>query len=101
MNNNIFEIFAGEYVKILLNRSERQTVELNGRLKTVENPMTITGFMIDECDEFYYLGLQPNQLSKCVSKRHVVIVEMSDPDEEQINFINGIIETPEDPNSVN
>jgi hypothetical protein len=96
MGTNIFEVLCGEFVKITLNVTDNQIVELDGRLKTIGNLLTVKGFLIDMDDEFYYLGLEPNVLNRCVPRTKVCLIDISDPDEDQINYIEELIPTPKD-----
>lgn len=101
VNNNILEMLLGEFIKLTLKRSLKQTVEIRGTYKTIESPFKVYGYLIDIDDEYYYLGLEPNQLHKCVPKTSVDMLELADPDEKNIEFMEDIVETPNNPNGIN
>lgn len=74
--NHLFELFAGEYVSILLNmqiESVSQNLETVDMIKT---PLNITGYLTDEDDDYYYLGHEPNIYNQAVKKNMIVHLEV-------------------------
>lgn len=74
--SHLFELFAGEYVSILLNmqiESVSQNLETVDMLKT---PLNITGYLTDEDDDYYYLGHEPNVYNQAVKKNMIVHLEV-------------------------
>lgn len=76
MSNRVFENFAGEFVVILLNKDTKQTVEMDGRLQIVYSPAIVEGFLIDEDDEYYYIGHSPKSFDQVINKKYIVHIEL-------------------------
>ncbi len=98
MSNRVFESFAGEYVVILLNKDTRQTVEMDGKLQIVHSPAIIEGFLIDEDDEYYYVGHSPKAFNQVINKKYIVHMEIgSETDSKKTNdFLNHLVATPDE-----
>lgn len=76
MGNRVFENFAGEFVVILLNKDTRQTIEMEGRLQIVYSPAIIEGYLIDEDDEYYYIGHSPKSFDQVINKKYIIHMEL-------------------------
>lgn len=79
----LFEIFCGDFVQIHLNKNLKQTVQVGDQLKTIETTIVLEGFLTDEDDKYYYLGLEPEHYHIAVDKKQVVTIEISNPDAER------------------
>ena len=102
--NRIFENFCGEYVEIRLNRDNKQTAEANGRLVTVYTQNVIRGYMVDEDDEYYYIGHNPESFSQAVNKRDIVHIGIGNENEdvvEQQDLLDGLVDRPESKSDYN
>lgn len=74
--SHLFELFAGEYVSILLNmqiESVSQNVETIDMVKT---PLNITGYLTDEDDEYFYLGHEPDVYNQAIKKEMIMHLEV-------------------------
>lgn len=100
MSNRVFENFAGEFVVILLNRDTKQTVEMEGRLQVICSPAIIEGYLVDEDDEYYYVGVTPKSFNQVINKKYIIHMELaSEPDAKKNNdFLSQIPEPDEDTN---
>lgn len=98
MSNRVFENFAGEFVVILLNRDTKQTVEMEGRLQVICSPAIIEGYLVDEDDEYYYVGVTPKTFNQAINKKYIIHMELgSEPDSKKKNdFLSQIPEPDED-----
>jgi hypothetical protein len=103
MSNRVFENFAGEFVVILLNKDTRQTVEMEGRLQIVHSPAIIEGYLIDEDDEYYYIGHSPKSFNQVINKRYIVHMELgSENSSNKTNtYLNDLVPTPDEETGYN
>lgn len=103
MSNRVFENFAGEFVVILLNKDTKQTVEMNGKLHIVYSPAIIEGFLIDEDDEYYYVGHSPKSFDQVINKKYIVHIEVgSETKPKKTNeFINSFASLPDEDTEFN
>ena len=96
--NRIFESFCGEYVETRLNKDNRQTIEMGGKIVTVHSQNIIKGFLVDEDDEYYYVGHNPETFSHAVNKRYIVHIGATNETEreaEQQELLDGLVDRPE------
>ena len=77
-SDRLFEIFAGEYVAIIIDQSMEQTVTNGETLQTVKSPLSVQGYLTDEDDTYLYLGHTPEQFHHAVKKDMVVHVEIGE-----------------------
>lgn len=81
--NKIMELFGGEFVSILLNKSQRYDAEDES---TYDLPIVAKGYLIDQDDEYYYLSseIKGIVIDKAIQIDSVLYIEKSDPEEEDI-----------------
>ena len=104
MRNRVFENFAGEYVTILLNKDTKQTVELEGKLQIIQSPALIQGFLIDEDDEYYYIGHTDKSFNQVVNKKYIVHIELSSAEsehDEDFDLLNQMVDIPDEDTGIN
>lgn len=99
--NFLFELFCGEFVRLLLIKDSKQTVEHGGTIKTIQQPLTIEGFLIEADDDYYYLGLSPQVISKAIHKSQIVQIEIINPTKEEDELLNEIVDVPDSENGIN
>lgn len=66
----LYATFAGYCVDIIV-RSVR--AKING----ITTNMVMSGFLLDECEEFYYIGDNANEVSAAVRKIEVVTINLT------------------------
>ena len=103
MSNRVFENFAGEFVVILLNRDTKQTVEMEGRLQVICSPAIIEGYLVDEDDEYYYVGVTPKSFNQAINKKYIIHMELSSEKESKkdTEFLNKIISATDEDTTFN
>lgn len=104
MRNRVFENFAGEYITILLNKDTKQTVEIDGRLQIIQSPALIEGFLIDEDDEYYYVGHNDKSFNQVVNKKYIVHIELSSSEKEEepsIDLLDSLVDVPDEETGFN
>lgn len=99
--SKIFEIFTGEYVRITLIKNLKQSIEHGGTLKVIESPKEIEGYLTDECDDFYYLGLEPPHIHIAVNKKEVSTFEFTDPSGAKDDILKDFMDSPEKSGGMN
>lgn len=63
--SRIFEQFAGDYITISL-----KSLRSNPKNKAIANVM-MAGYLLDECEEFYYIGETVNEIFAAIRKSEV------------------------------
>jgi len=103
MSNRIFENFTGEHITILLNKDTRQTVEIDGRLQIIQSPALVEGYLIDEDEEFYYLGPNPDSFNQAVNKRYIVHIEISKEETKKdvLHQLEMLLDSPDEDTGLN
>jgi hypothetical protein len=66
----LYATFAGYCVDIIV-RSVR------AKINNVTSNMVLTGYMLDECEDFYYVGDNANEVSAAVRKSEVVTINLT------------------------
>lgn len=99
--SHVFECFTGEFVRIVLTKDNKSSVQFGQGVKTVYAPMLIEGFLIDEDDDYFFVGFEPEIVWRAVKKDQVVLIEMADPNEEMAHELNDAVPTPENDLGVN
>lgn len=78
-NNRFFLTFVGEVVHINLKHfMQTQEATEEGTLVSQE-PMGIMGYLIDEDDDYYFLGENDQEANQSVKKSEVMHVAIVDP----------------------
>lgn len=69
-SNKLFHIFAGVYVEFVLkNLKGAQVMEDGGR---VEGSVILSGYLLDEDQDYYYLGETQEDISQAIKKEDVI-----------------------------
>lgn len=103
MSNRVFENFAGEFVVILLNKDTRQTIEMDGRLQIIHSPAIVEGFLIDEDDEYYYIGQSAKSFDQVINKKYIVHMELGSENNsvKTESYLNDLVPTPDEETGYN
>lgn len=79
-NNDIYMMFIGEYVEIVLSIFEDAKEETEDSFKSYSGPIKMAGYFLDVFDDYYVLGDQPDQATSIVKKDKVISVTISQSD---------------------
>jgi len=61
--------FIGQFVMVVTNMTQNASVSNDeGLIESAEIPVTMTGFLIDADDDYYYLGNTPDEVLTCIKK---------------------------------
>ena len=83
--SRFFIDFAGEMIMAILDVIGSQPIPAeDGSIVDVQTPLTVQGYLIDEDDNFYYLGDDGQKATKVVKKERVVYVQLASSEIEQI-----------------
>jgi hypothetical protein len=66
----LYATFVGLNVDIIVR-------SVKAKMGNMMTNMAICGFLLDECEEFYYVGENANEVSTAVRKNEVVTVSLS------------------------
>ncbi len=74
--NHLFELFAGEYVSIILDMQVESVSQGAETIDMVKTPLNVSGYLTDEDDVYFYLGHEPNIYNQAVKKDMVIHIEV-------------------------
>lgn len=86
--SKLFEIFTGLHLRLTLGKGVKQTIEHNGALKTIETPREIEGYLVEECDDYYYVGAIPEEINMAIAKWDISFIEVCDPADSKDNKLH-------------
>lgn len=79
-----FNSFVGELVEIMTNRMSTVITQTEEGTETGEYPWAITGYLLDEDENFYYIGRSPTEVSSAIKKEIVIGVTITDNPDNRI-----------------
>lgn len=101
-SNVLFEVFASEYVSIILRFTVERTRQTSSGVELLKTPMHVSGYLTDQDDYYLYLGHKPNKYDQAINKSDIVHVELSkEEDDEAIANILKEFKEPEDDKGYN
>lgn len=83
--SHLFELFAGEYVSIILDMQVESVSQGADTIDMVKTPLSVVGYLTDEDDDYFFLGHEPNIYNQAVKKAmimHLEVIEEEKPKEE-------------------
>lgn len=86
--SRIFELFTSEYVRITLIKNHKQTIEHKGAIKAVESPMIVEGYLTEEDDDYFFLGIQPGSIHAAVARDQMSTMEICEPSDLQDDLLS-------------
>lgn len=78
-SDRFFSIFAGEFVKVFLKNSVEETIESEQGAISQNSPLSLTGYLLDFDERYYYLGDNPNQVYAAVAINEVILIQEVKP----------------------
>lgn len=88
----ILKTFALEYICLYLNKDNKQSIQLGDDIKLFHSSTTVEGYLIDEDDEYLYLGLSQEMIHIAINKKQIVMIEMSDPNQDKAEALNNAVD---------
>lgn len=79
-----FTNFVGELVEIMTNRMSVVTTQTEEGTETGEYPWAITGYLLDEDENFYYIGKSQTEVNSAIKKEIVLGVTIVDNPDSRI-----------------
>jgi len=76
-----FSVFAGELVEFMTTQMSTVITQTEEGTETGEYPWAITGYLLDEDENFYYIGRSPIEVSSAIKKDIVIGVSITDMNE--------------------
>jgi len=80
-----FMIFAGEFIEIT---TTEKTVLTNqnedGTIESGEYPLGVKGFLLDEDENFLFIGKTESEVSDAIAKSHIFTVSLIGPNESKM-----------------
>ena len=80
-----------------MTKSQIETEEGTG---ISESPITITGYLLDEDDKYYYMGGRPDSITNAIKKASVKLIEIVEMKTHMDEMLDAIGE-PEDEQEIN
>lgn len=82
--NKLFERFYSKYVNIIMKNVKGAQVLSNG--STIEGNVIIEGYLLDEDEDFYYLGTTDEEIDEGLKKDDVVRIFVATKETELSSF---------------
>lgn len=79
----LFQLFAGEYVSIILDMMVENVVQSASEVEMTKAPLTVSGYLSDADDVYYYLGHEPNVFNQAIRKDRIIHVEVIEEPKEK------------------
>ena len=87
----LFQLFAGEYVSILVDMTVENVTQSEREVEMIKAPLTLSGYLSDVDDVYFYLGHEPNVFNQAVRKDKIIHVEVvEEPKKEKENVFKDI-----------
>lgn len=92
--SKFFELFCGEYVMIIINKEAEETIQTETKIKSTKHPLVVTGYIIEEDDEYLFLGHDPQLISQAIKKSYIIHIEITDERDADAELLNEIVDVP-------
>jgi hypothetical protein len=90
----LFDRFENQYVSILTKLVMERTVQSGEIIETFKTPVSVSGFLIDSDDSYYYLGHTPGLISQALPHEELVHIEIT---REEAGLMEELLENGEIP----
>ena len=77
-SDKLFELFAGEYVQIIIDKDVEVSKQTASQVETMKSPMSINGYLVDVDDVYLYLGISPNAITQAIPRDFLLHIEISE-----------------------
>lgn len=81
-DTTFFNIFGGQYIIIVLDKDQENTVANHEMTEVNKTPMVAVGYFLDENEDYIFLGHSADEIHQAVRKEYVVHVEIHNEDVE-------------------
>lgn len=95
------KVFIGELVSIISDLSVSNTSQNDENYETNSAYMTFNGFLLDQDDEYCYLGETGNEVSSAIKKDSIRFIQVISPRNELDEILDSLPDNPEKDNEVN
>lgn len=92
MESMILNNFAGEYISIHLNKDTKSMVQFGGDIRLAQESTQIEGWLVDEDDDYLYVGHTFDHISAAINKKHIVLMEIADPNADKADALNDAVD---------
>lgn len=90
-NDKLFDIFAGDYVNVVLDFTIESITQTEREVEQVKAPLIAEGWLTDQDDNYFYLGIIPEAYSQALRRTAVILVEAKAPPEVEIEKKSSVI----------
>lgn len=93
--SKIFETFVGEPIRVTLKKDDKGTVQdPRGNFKLIQSSFMIQGFLVDECDDYFYLAYNSDAelINIAILRSDVLTIELFDPNEEDAQLLDSAVD---------
>lgn len=80
--NNFYDMFVGEHVTMILDKSISTTNMTESGVETEETPMIQEGYLVGMDDDYFFVGNDMESVSWAIKRSVVLLIAVSEPDEE-------------------
>lgn len=96
----LFLAFQGELIDVYLDSKSQVSRETEDGVEVAEMQLMINGYLVDEDDNYLYLGEAPLQTDRAVSKSRILTIALTKAEDHLTNFLDGV-EGPTSDNEIN
>jgi len=82
--SHLFELFAGEYVSIILDMQVESVSQGADTIDMVKTPLNVSGYLTDEDDDYFYMGHEPNVYNQAVKKAMIIHLEVVEEEKPKV-----------------
>jgi len=86
-NSLFYQVFVGEFVEMMTTQRTIITEQHEDQLVSSEHPWTVRGYLLDEDDQYYYIGIEPTEIVDAIKKEFVINVSISSAEEIQMKTL--------------
>lgn len=98
----IFEqVFIGEFVNIISDLETTETEQDGENYSHKTSSVTFTGFLLDQDENYYYMGDSGNEITCAIEKTSVKFIQILDPNGPLDEILDTLPDAPSNKNEVN
>lgn len=72
----LFQTFVGEPISILLDQYREQVEQTDSHIKTIKEPISAQGYLVDMDDDFLFLGYEPTVIAQAIRRERIVQIDI-------------------------
>jgi len=91
LNDKLFEIYAGDYINVVMDFTIESIKQTEREVEQVKSPLIVEGWLTDQDDNYFYLGIIPESYSQALRKSAIILIEAKTPPDEEVEKKSSVI----------